>query len=516
MVLDSGEGNRVNRRRRQRTLTVITCVLCTSTLGQALPKEKPCFVPTPFPHQASPHPLPTHAEFLRQAVRVHATSGTESQDEQQEESQPPITMEGLSDAEVLLACRSYLSKRKKIEWSAAERRKRAREQSAQYTAGESGTVGFFWERPEELVYLKAGAGEKRGDGTGDGGSSASDRFFLPGSENDRTDDSASLAMAFDGGDLWSDGVVEDEEDITVSGNFDDDTFISGADRLDHSVLGGYLSGPSEEHTRRSEAQQAKWADPEWKDKWYKSRWGEKGEKKKSEDEKQQKKLEDMVNAIPPEVLASPELVDMSDEDVAEAVKIYLESRKKRSETNASKRKEKAASKKNAVKPQSDDENMGEPTLHVESIDFSLSDAEVARAKQRERSRRAKRAYQTRRANEEKRRKERGEDGGNEPVKPIMPSALSHVYAAQEAQARIEWALYANMPIESADIDIFMVPAKMRGRKQVLLRVLKERFGKEGKCIPREDGRMAFATTTPIGKLAAYIQTLVIDEQWGGR
>lgn len=244
--------------------------------------------------------------------------------------------------------------------------------------------------------------------------------------------------------------------------------------------------------------------------------GEKGEKRKTDDEKQQKKLEDMVNAIPPEVLASPELVDMSDEDVAEAVMIYLESRKKRSETNASKKKEKAASKKNASKPQSNDESIEEPTLHVESIDFSLSDAEVARAKQRERSRRAKKAYQTRRANEEKRRKEEGRDGGNEPVKPIMPSALSHVYAAQEAQARIEWALYANMPIESADIDMFMVPAKMRGRKQVLLRVLKERFGKEGKCIPREDGRIAFATTTPIGKLAAYIQTLVIDEQWGGR
>ena len=511
VVLGSGEGSRNRRRRRRRPLTVATCVLCASTVGQALPKGKSCFVPTPFPDRVSPRPLSTACAEFHRVLR--ATPGGTGQ---QEEPPPSINMEGLSDAEVLLACRSYLSKRKKIEWSAAERRKVAREQSAQYTAGESGTVGFFWENPEELVYLKAGSGEKREDGRGVGGGSATDRF-LPGAEDDDgADDSGSLTMAFDGGDLWSDGVAEEEEDTATSGMFDDDNFISGADRIEHSVLGGYLSGPSDEHTRRSEAQKAKWDDPKWKDKWYKRRWGEKGEKMKTDDEKRQKKLDDMVNAIPPDVLASPELVDMSDEDVAEAVKIYLESRKKRSETKATKKKEKAASKNTAIKNQSDDGKTGEPTLHVESIDFSLSDAEMARAKQRERSRRAKRAYQTRRANEEKRRKESGEEGGNEPVNPIMPSALSHVYAAQEAQARIEYSLYANMPLESGDIDIFMVPAKMRGRKQVLLRVLKERFGKEGKCIPREDGRMAFATTTPIGKLAAYIQTLVIDEQWGGR
>lgn len=504
------KGNR-NRQRRRRPLAAATCVLCTSILGQSLPEGKACFVPTPLPNQVSPRPLPTHAEFHRRFRRVHAMSVT---GEQEDPIASTINMEGLSDAEVLLACRSYLSKRKKIEWSAAERRKRARKQSAQYTAGESGTVGYFWENPEELVYLKAGAGEKRGGGTGIGGG-ANDRF-LPGAEDDRADESGSLAMAFDGGDLWSDGVVEDDEDTTTSGKSDDDNFISGADRLEHSVLGGYLSGPSDEHTRRSKAQKAKWDDPEWKEKWYKRRWGEKGEKMKSDDEKKQKKMENMVNAIPPDVLASPELVEMSDEDIAEAVKIYLDSRNKRSETNATKKKEKAASKNNATKLQNKDDKSDESALHVASIDFSLSDDDVARAKQRERSRTAKRAYQTRRANAEKRQRESQEDGANEVVKPIMPSMLSHVYAAQEAQARIEWALYANMPLDNADIDIFMVPAKMRGRKQVLLRVLKERFGKEGKCIPREDGRMVFATTTPIGKLAAYIQTLVIDEQWGGR
>ena len=103
----------------------------------------------------------------------------------------------------------------------------------------------------------------------------------------------------------------------------------------------------------------------------------------------------------------------------------------------------------------------------------------------------------------------------------MPSTVPHMFAphkeaAQQAQEQIEWALHAKTPIDTAEIDKLMVPEKMRGRKQLLLRILKERFGKEGKCIPREDGRMAFATTAPIGKLAAYIQTLLIDEQWGGR
>jgi len=417
-------------------------------------------------------------------------------------------MEGLSDAEVLLACRSYLSKRKKIEWSAAERRKRAREQSAQYTAGESGTVGYFWENPEELVYLKAGSGENKRSGGGAAGGAGD--AYLPGADGGG-DETGTLAMAFDGGDLWSDGVVEDDDD-TASGVLDEENFISGADRIEHSVLGGYLSGPSEEHTRRSEAQKAKWSDPQWKEMWYKRRWGEKGEKMKSNDEKAQKKLKDMVDAIPPNVLASPELAEMSDDDVAEAVTTYLASRKKRSETNATKkRKEMEAAKKN--KGDRGDKS-DEATLHVASVDFSLSDDEVARAKQQERSRRAMRAYQTRRANEEKRRKESGDT--NETAKVAVPSKLSHVYAAQEAQARIEWALYAKMPIDNADITLLMVPAKMRGRKQVLLRILKERLGKEGKCIPRGDGKTTFATTAPIGKLAAYIQTLLIDEQWGGR
>ena len=242
---------------------------------------------------------------------------------------------------------------------------------------------------------------------------------------------------------------------------------------------------------------------------------------KSDDEKAQKKLEDMVNAIPANVLALPELVEMSDEDVALAVQMYLESRRKRSETNENKKREKVVTKSVfSGSTQPDDEDSA---IIVASVDFSLSDDEIARSKQQERSKRAKRAYQTRRVNEENRRK--GEDAGGHKDKSAkevrMPSAVPHMFAphkvaAQQAQEQIEWALHAKASIDTAAIDKLMAPEKMRGRKPLLLRILKERFGKEGKCIPREDGRMAFATTAPIGKLAAYIQTLLIDEQWGGR
>ena len=519
-----------NRRRRRMPMAVAAaCGFGSSLLSQALPdtRRAGCFVSSPsFLHQSRRrYRTITSSEFRRPHFSLaRTTSITQSQTastSQDDEAPANIAVEDLSDAEVLLACRSYLSKRKKIEWSAAERRKRAREQSAQYTAGESGTVGYFWENPEELVYLKAGgSGDKRGSG-GTSGAEGGGKY-LSGSDGNSGDGGGSLAMAFDGGDLWSDGVVEDDADVSPAASFDDDYFVSAADRIERSVLGGYLSGPSEEHTRRSEAQKSKWKDPKWKDEWYKRRWGEKGEKMKSDDEKAQKKLEDMVNAIPADVLALPELVEMSDADVASAVQIYLESRRKRSETNENKKREKVVTKRvSRGSTQPDDEDSA---IIVSSVDFSLSDDEIARSKQQERSKRAKRAYQTRRANEENRRKEEDAGGCNdeESAREVRkPSAVPHMFAphkvaAQQAQEQIEWALHAKTSIDTAAIDKLMVPEKMRGRKQLLLRILKERFGKEGKCIPRADGRMAFATTAPIGKLAAYIQTLLIDEQWGGR
>ena len=375
-------------------MAVAACGICSPLLSQALPDacRAGCFVSSP--------------PFLHQNRRRYYQ--TSSSDDDEAPTNTNIAVEDLSDAEVLLACRSYLSKRKKIEWSAAERRKRAREQSAQYTAGEAGTVGYFWENPEELVYLKAGgAGEKRGSG-GPSGAEGENKY-LSGADGSG-DESGSLAMAFDGGDLWSDGVVEDDADnASPDASLDDDHFVSGADRIEHSVLGGYLSGPSDEHTRRSEAQKSKWKDPQWKDEWYRRRWGERGEKRKSDDEKAQKKLEDMVNAIPASVLALPKLVEMSDADVARAVQIYLESRRKRSETNENKKKEKVAAKSVSSSRSAQPDNEGEPAIVAPSIDFSLSDDEIARSKQQERSKRAKRAYQTRRANEENRRK--GEDAG---------------------------------------------------------------------------------------------------------
>mmetsp|Transcript_5991 Transcript_5991/g.13135 ORF Transcript_5991/g.13135 Transcript_5991/m.13135 type:complete len:491 (-) Transcript_5991:146-1618(-) len=472
------------RRRR----LIDACVMCaTAAHSISINVEASCFVS----HHSSP---PSSAPRRRRRRPIMSASpppyhlhlATRSSQNEPEEVSPS---NDLSDAEVLLACRAYLVRRKKLSWSASDRRKRAREQSLAITEGESGAVGYFWENPEELVYMKSSS-SGGGDGASDGIAAAGAGAGLYG-RRDKADDEEKgnglLAVAWDGGDIWSDGVVEEEDEM---GPMEED---EDSDRRRGGLYSDFLSGPSNEHEKRSNAQSEKWTDPQWKAMWYKRRWGENGEKRKSSEDKARKRLDSLIDSIPEEVLSSPELAQLSDDDIAEAVRIYVESRRKRS-----------APRSPAVPMERAPATQEEGELLSESTATPISEEDRLRAKQKERSERAKRAYETRRANAEKKRREVG-DTNEEKIKIVMPSQLPHVFAAQEAMERIEWALYAKMPIAIDDIDLLLVPGRMSGRKDVLLRILDERFGLRGKCVPRDDGKVVFATNCPIDVLAEFVK-----------
>ena len=77
---------------------------------------------------------------------------------------------------------------------------------------------------------------------------------------------------------------------------------------------------------------SKFADPEWKAKWYKARWGE-GYKS----ERAEKKVGRKVEELSMDVLESDVLAGMGDEEIREAVRIYMSANKKRAESRRRKK-----------------------------------------------------------------------------------------------------------------------------------------------------------------------------------
>ena len=357
----------------------------------------------------------------------------------------------LSDEEVLLACRAYLLRHKKIGWAQQERRKNTRDASLALTEGETGAVGYFWENPEELLYLKS---------TGGSG-------------------------------LGTTRQNEQNEVVTISKND-----AESGDNTDLNYFKWFPDRPTEEHENRSKAQREKWKDPEWKALWYERRWGKRGEKKIAAKEKKQRRLESMIESIPVHVLNSPAFAEMTNTEVDSAIASYLSARRRRSTS----RKTSEIEQKDLLRPRES------------SAKGADSEEEKLVKLQQQRSQRAKKAYQTRLANQETKNEESEGMKRSGSIKLVMPSSLPYVFAAREALERIELALDSGTDIDENDIDLILVPGRMSGRKDLLLRIMRERFDLRGKCVPDDAGRLLFATTCSLKKLGVFVKKKVMERE----
>ena len=206
------------------------------------------------------------------------TNGNGNQDDVED-----IPMQNITDEEALLACRAYLQRKKKLGWPQNERRKKELASSLALSSTDEGT-GYFWEDPTELRYLRTGR----------------PRLFFEDDELDDFDDSD----WFDAHSRDSDG---DEEDDEVK-----NALIINEEEED-GLFTGFPSFPPLSFSTKSSNKKDLFQDPEWKTKWYKARWGDHSTKREEMNKK--KKIEKYIQQIPSDILQSPELAALSDEDI---------------------------------------------------------------------------------------------------------------------------------------------------------------------------------------------------------
>ena len=250
------------------------------------------------------------------------------------------------------------------------------------------------------------------------------------------------------------------------------------------------TGPNERSEIRSRVKKEQWQNAQFRERWYEARWGD--HIKPTEESKKQLKLQTKLLEIPTAILNSPEFAMLTEDEIDEAIISYVVSNRKRSA---------ARKKKESVQPRDDEPPDGigtvEKALHRDSL-FSVSE-DFLREQQRKRSERAKKAYQTRMESAAKSRL----------ASTASEAALTlRKQSPKKALLRIVADLDADVSPSLEDVKTMMKAIRLSRRKDVLRRILKERFEQRGKCSPSEDGPAIYMTGASVVQLGQLVIKLL--------
>lgn len=331
-----------------------------------------------------------------------------------------LDVNSVSDAKALLACRCYLQRRNKMGgWKQYERRKRMKEVA-------SGQRNTFWEDPSELIYLQD-----------------------PNSS--QLDVSQEVAS-------W-----EDHQPERI--------VFENPEEKDYGLFTSFATEPSETRIRRSQSAKKTFADPEWKAIWYERRWGDKA--KQSTKTRYRKQLEDRIRAVPPGLLGSPELASMTEEQIAEAIRTYITSKQKRVDSFAKRMVEQKA----ALDPPRSEKKIRRDALFMKDT-AALKEAQLKRGE------RAKIMYETRLKNRQAKTITNAKKGTTDIPREIFSSSRDPSRRRpKEALLRIASDLDQGAFPLIEDIELILKPDKLGMRKDLLRRILNDRFDLRGKCVP---------------------------------
>ena len=383
-----------------------------------------------------------------------------------------VDLDSVTDAEALLACRAYLQRKNRLgAWKDHKRRKDSLRQMSTLDNVNAAATGFFWEDPEELIYL----------------------------HHDNTTD-----------DLVDNEEENDEGRVVFESALDGTgTMIMGSTppALERGIeFTSFPAMPSEERVRRSNAAKKTWSDPKWKAMWYEKRWGR--HPRKNPLAAKQKKLDDRIRSLPSNLYNSPELAALTQEEIVEAVQTYVVGNRKRSKAHGKEARQRA-------KTERANENKVPEKGQEPKIDLMFGSNNAMKEAQRKRSERAAKAYQTRLANQNKKEAttKAKTTGTREPVaKDAMPTAKT----PRDALVRVETQLDSNELPSIADIELILKPPKLGRRKDLLRRILSEQFDLRGKCVPadpsNEGSEMLFVTQCSIDQLGAFVVQTVREKQ----
>jgi hypothetical protein len=418
--------------------------------------------------------------------------------------------DAISDAEALLACQSYLQRHNRLgQWQSPKRRHHQRDtQASLINVTALGVHGFFWSDPDELTYLP----------TSNSQSSARQYSGKRRSKqvlNEIMDEDVNEPDEYD-----DDDDVETMESIERSNDAlpvhtflemiprnEPDDVLAQSTIEDFSVFD--LTAPAS-YTRRSEAAQRTWSDPEWQKFWYERRWGSKLPRNDPYKAKRHS-LEKRIRAIhAEEFLTHPALLEMSEMEIADAIRTYTIANRKRGATHKANHNSTTTHPLLLVTPKKDDVGVGPLVEETRLTNNTLFDHYQSQAKERQRARseRAKQAYKTRLTNNKD-----IESNGKRKKKPTTKTATStskHIYqfdrnTPEGALERIVHSLENGQVPSKRLVELVCRPQRLAHRKQVLRRILSECFDLRGKCVPdSQQSALLFVTNCSIEQLKQFI------------
>jgi hypothetical protein len=406
-----------------------------------------------------------------------------------------IDVDTVSDAEALLACRAYLQHRNRLQggWEQFEQRKTMRNfQSTQRSS-------YFWEDPSELVFLKDDNDDENDN------------------ENDDDENDYENGPWHSEPSSWED----QESGIVVFDNTNNDG--SATNDLGKEFTTFPLQ-PSKTRILRSQAALRTWQDDEWKKKWHERRWGNKT--KNNDDESKQRKaiashqkqLEKRVRAIPPGLLGSPELAALSESEIAEAIRTYLVFQKKYS-VSWSKTK---AQQKAVLHPPPHAATNHQARLSRDNLlkqdESALQNARRLRGERaklyyraRLQNKAAKEATTTKTTSRTTHNKINGKTTTNDRKTLQSETGVPQGVTGKDALRRIEAHLDQGAIPTTEDIELLLKPSMLGGRKELLLRILRDVFDLRGKCIPAnlnnypdQQDNLVFATQCAYATLGKFV------------
>ena len=403
-----------------------------------------------------------------------------------------VDIDSVSDAEALLAVRAYLQRKNRLgEWTQYKQRKQRREQAArdlQDSSWGSDSTGFFWEDPSELKYFNRKPVEVNMTRV----VNVEDEFNLDAEDEDEEEDDeyeenlweSMSPRRIDHRVEYYDTEIEQEEE---------DQRLQGSE--DYSV---FDTGPSPSRIRRSQAAKLMWSDPEFKAKWYEKRWGTTS--KLTTREKQQKRQlkKRLSNFQPDRLLANEELTKLSEEEIGEAIRTYVVSKRRRSEST----KQTLQKRKEALLQPNPDTPLPRDLLLTQ-------DPETMRELQRRRSEKAKKAYATRLEKKDKGSKKTTTVSTDIRSLAVRKASVSTASTPRDALLRMQIDLEEGKLPHITDVELVLQPLKLGKRKDMLRRILSDHFDLRGKCVPvdpdlPETSDMIFVTQCSIAQLGEFV------------
>ena len=438
----------------------------------------------------------------------------------------------VTDEDTLLACRAYLQRHNKLGgWVEAVERKTMRmdllaNPSLAFDSGSSGGAGYFWEDPDELLYLRKGKarlfsskkGSESNDGDDDNNDSDdnSDKFRDAYAENiDRVRRRKKIDR-----DLFS------IEEPSVDSGSETGVTIDGMEPWSNRRLNGFSADPGEiigiftslplypssESVKKSAAKKKLFADEEWKARWYKSRWGgvfDSEEKEnhgiyhsinnssininspkirlrvQSEVEKRRRKNERLLMNVPSTTFVSPKFMEMTEDEISHAVRTYKQANQRRQKSHLIKKNIHAdhstlneeEEKEYTVRDKSPQQGSTITPFAVGKMDDATEQA--LREAQTKRSQRAVKAYKKRQSNA-------GSISNDHFSKNFKNRKKKEIFDDDSPVAirqRVRSAIRSNQHPTIHDISKLMKPKRLSGRKVLMIEVLQKCFGYRGKCVP---------------------------------